>query len=94
MSLRVGLYTQLAWVAFYGLLSRRVIDIPLSVVHEPRAIGQFFDVLVQLAFLVFPVLVFRAVSREHPPQWKAFLVVVAEFALSFAYFVAVLPAVQ
>jgi hypothetical protein len=94
MSLRFAIYAQLSSVVLIGLFTRGIVTIPPWIVQNSLWIVGLFNLLVMLAFFGFPVVVLRCLLRQRLPGWKSTTVLGIELAITFAYFIALLPAIQ
>jgi hypothetical protein len=89
--LRAVIYTHLASVILVGAFARGWLALPAS---TPPAVVGAGGLAALLMFPGFPAAVIWMLFRERPPEWKVYCVLGLEAALSWAWFVALLPAVQ
>jgi hypothetical protein len=89
--LRAVLYTHLASVALVGAFTRGWLALPES---TPTVIVGAGGLAAILMLPGFPAAVVWMLFRERPPVRNLFSAVVVEAALTWAWFIALLPAVQ
>jgi hypothetical protein len=89
--LRAVIYTHLASVALVGAFTRGWLALPAS---TPPAIVGAGGLAALLMLPGFPAAVVWMLFRERPAAANVFGAVVVEAALTWAWFVALLPAVQ
>ena len=87
---RAMIYAQILWIVIVGLASRGVIPFPL----EPRWLEKTFELAIGLALFIFPLLVIACLLYWQPPEWKFWMLLLAQAGLTAAYLIALLPMVQ
>ena len=94
MTLRLLVYSQVAWLFFIAMLVHGYIPLPGAILDN---LPHWLDFLLQTALLLLPayllpVLVIVTSRRVRLPRMKMALIVVAEVLFVLTYFIATIPA--